>query len=414
MKAVGVHVFAGGFTMGVQRECDVITQLETHDFGGETARQFVPFLNAERWEDWPVIECEMVYGNPRCTSFSCITAGYDACTHGPWAKQTQDVHDLCAYGVKVAAPVIVWESVQQAFTVGRPLLDRLRDEVFVPAGYRIAHLFLNAASFGNAQRRRRYFFVAYSNDLRFNVEPPDLQPRATTVRDVLQHFTARNVRPAEFNRCDEYDGDCYVKLNLDESSVVPHLSQGVSLNSFAREHEDLLEVVSPRYYETWMCRESGMPFSMHCIRRIRWNACSPTLWGACHRLIHPLFDRPLTVRELSALMGWRILPRGLKPAAQIAKGVVPAIGTWLAQQVRLCLDEAWGRDDWQATYNSRNGCWEGEYLRRDETEKTFNLTRYEPPYDEEVRDDDRRDVDVSPAHDAYGVPGERQSPRDHA
>jgi len=115
MKAVGCHVFAGGFTMGVKRVFDVECQLESHGFGKETCEAVakVPFVNRPD-ANWPDVEAQFLYGNPRCTGFSCITSGYDEDTHGPWAKQTEDIHQLCNYAAG-RYDIIIWESVQQAF-----------------------------------------------------------------------------------------------------------------------------------------------------------------------------------------------------------------------------------------------------------------------------------------------------------
>ena len=78
-------------------------------------------------------------------------------------------------------------------------------------------------------------------------------------------------------------------------------------------------------------------------------------------------------------MGWDMAPVGKNPIAEIAKGVVPAVGQWLAEQAELYLDDAWGDEDWESRYDNR----EGEWVGRDTTgelEKTFILTEYVPPW----------------------------------
>src|SRR5205085_10613595 len=133
-------------------------------------------------------------------------------------------HAVCRCGVACGFDVVAWESVQQAYTVGRPLLDQLRDEYFVPHGYRIAHLFLNAASFGNAQRRKRYFFVAYRDHLRFNVTPPTLPRRQATVRDVIEQLERRRAWECNYHAKDaKYDGDAYARVPPWDREVIPHL-----------------------------------------------------------------------------------------------------------------------------------------------------------------------------------------------
>lgn len=371
-KAVGIHVFAGGFTYGVKKVMDVDTQLETHGFGLESAEQFgVKTINGEP-EEWPAVDAAFAYGNPRCTGFSTITAGYDESTHGAWAKQTCDIHQLCNYAVGKYEAVI-WESVQGATTTGRELLDYLRDEVFVPAGYRIAHVLLNAASFGNSQQRKRYFFVAYKKDRNFNVVPPDISPYYATMYDDIWDMRDRPTREIEHNNSLDYDFDTYYKLTDLEKVCVPKLPNGWNLNMMARYDYDSLP---EKYQKKWDTRCSDMPFSMHCIFRTNWMRPSPTLHSSCCRFIHPDLNRPLTIGELSTIMGWEgHIPQGKAPIAQIAKGVCPAAGTWLAEQVELFLNDEWGDEDWESSYNPITATWEGRNTEG-ALEKTFDLTKY--------------------------------------
>lgn len=347
MQAVGVHVFAGGFTMGAKRVCPVIAQLESLNFGTATASRLTEVIQGK----WPKLKVDVVYGNPRCTAFSCTTAGYGDHVHGPWAKQCIDIHDLCQYGLKIKAPIIMWESVQQAYTVGRPLLDHLRDELFFPKGYKIAHVRLSAKQFNNSQLRRRYFFVAYKTK-RFNATLPRVK-HDRTIGDDLQ-VPATHTRVVERNvEC--YDKNCYFDLNEDEWAVVPYLPQGRGLTQFAKENEELLEKLSSVLYDTWLCRSSGMPFSMHAITRPKWDGNCPTLRASSYKIIHPQCDRPLTIGELAKIMGWgRTIPVGRNPIAQLAKGVIPAIGQWIMKQARKSLENDWGSSDWeQVRYRGR-------------------------------------------------------------
>jgi len=324
MKAIGVHVFAGGFTMGVQKVFDVQHQLEVHGFGLETAEQNcnISCINCDA-KDWPHIDAEFAYGNPRCTGFSTITSGYSDDTHGPWAKQTCDIHELCAYTAG-RYDVICWESVQQAWTVGRPLIRHLINTYFAPKHYRVAHIFVNSASFNNAQNRRRYFFMAYRDDKNFNIHPPEIKPHAALMADAI--WDMRNRETHEGGT----DFDSYIKLTPTEKTCVPHLPNGWDLNKLARFRP---EVTPQSVQDKWKYRTSGLPFSLHCIFRTNWLRPSPTIHSSAMRWIHPVHDRPLTIGELATIMGWEgKIPVGKGAVPQIAKGVVPAVGEWLAKQ----------------------------------------------------------------------------------
>lgn len=338
MKAVGVHVFAGGFTMGVKESMPVEHQLEIHGLGKQTVEEVieVPFIEAERWENWPPIRFSpcMVYGNPRCTGFSCITSGYGEKTHGSLARQNQDIWDLCLYGVKNRADYIVYESVQQAYTKGAGLREALRQDVF-KRKYKVAHVLIAAMNFGCSQQRRRYFMVAYRKGLPFGCSHPPFEPRPTLGEVIFQLPETDGDVMLRHSICTEYGPNSYAKLSACEAIVAPHIEQGMSLNQFANRNPELLEKLSERMYMRWLLADSPMPFSMHCITRPREDQGSPTLFTSRFRMLHPRKNRPITVGEFAALMCWPdgVIPRGPNPFAQMAKGICPPIGKWIADQV---------------------------------------------------------------------------------
>lgn len=373
-KAVGIHVFAGGFTLGVKRVFDVQCQLETHGFGLETAEQVmgVPTINRKD-ADWPRVDAHFVYGNPRCTGFSMVTSGMGEGAHGPWSKQTCDIHELCKYSAG-HYDVVIWESVQEAATTGKPLLDYLRDEYFQPKGYRIAHLFVNAASFGNAQQRKRYFFVAYRGDKNFNVTPPDLSTYYGVAYDVYWKRRDRVTHPGDrWLNSPDYDADTHRDPTPDEAVSIPHLPNGWSLNVLGKYAPHRLSETNRIKYAT---RVSDLPFSLHAPYRLNYLRPHPTLTSSTRNCIHPEFDRPVTVGELAETMGWGdLIPVGPYPIAQIAKGVVPDVGQWLAEQARAYLDDEWGSEDFESTYDAMTGEWVGGDTTG-RVEKTFDLTEY--------------------------------------
>lgn len=375
--ALGVHVFAGGFTRGVQLHggFDVPAQLEIHGLGEHTVRNKldVDFLMAPHWEDWPKMQCDLLYGNPRCTGFSCVTAGLKSGSHGPWSKQTKDIHDMVGYALALNPQprLIIFESVQQAYSVGRELMDYLTYEMLVPNGYRVAHVFLTAAAFGCCQNRRRYFFVAYKRDRNFNVSAPELPEYRTVVRDVVEQHEGRETEP--FGKGEPYHDDSYKRLGSDDAAVVPHLKHGYGLNGFARYHYDLLP---PKYKMIWDLRASEMPFSMHTIYRCCYDTFAPTMTSGCGKLIHPKFDRPFTIRELSSMMGLDFTPVGPDPYGQIAKGIVPAVGTWLAEQARAYLDDEWGSEDFASKFDAKTCTFEDHSDKSTPDSKVFKLTDY--------------------------------------
>lgn len=386
-KGVGIHVFAGGFTQGVQRLLDVNTHLECHGFGQRTAQALcgVSVTDAPA-EEWHYVNADFAYGNPRCTGFSTLTAGYSSEAHGPWSKQCQDIKDFTEYVCKHHYPIAIWESVTQAASTGKPLLDYLIREHYQPAGYRIAHVFLSTAAVGNCQNRRRYLFVAYKGDKNFNIRPPKLAPRIQALWQTIGCDLDRTTNEKNL-KLGDYDRDSCHRLDRYEKECVPHLATGWGLNALAKYRTDLL----PDYYKaTWKHRNSEKPFSLHCISRPNWLTYCPTLSSSSIKLLHPVHHRTMTVGEFARIMHWEdengepLLPIGKDPVAQLAKGVCPSVGQWVANQVVAYLNDDWGKKDFSLRYDPNACQWDGEHFTNRPLEKTFHLLEYYPRRSEEL------------------------------
>lgn len=373
MNAVGIHVFAGAMSCGVQRVMPVTRQLEVHALGRETAERVwgIP-VHQSSYEEWPDVQGCFCFGNPRCTAFSSLTGGLSSASHGAFAKQTVDARQFCEYSAG-RFDVCAWESVQQAYSTGKPFLDEMTRLHFAPKGYRICHVLMNVASFGSSQLRKRYFYVAYRDGLTFNVDPPAIPSTFhATLWDAIGHWREDPGQPWHPSQ-----GDCppdgYTRLSDDEMHVLPKLPTGWSLNALAAYNYDCL---APNQKAIFDRKKSNKPFSLHCIRRLAWCVWSPTIHSGVKRWIHPELNRPLTLREVCAIAGWPEgkYPVGPDPFEQVAKGVCPDAGEWIAQQAAKCLNNGWS-DDWESRYDADESEWVGE-TTRGQLEKTFDLTQY--------------------------------------
>lgn len=371
--AVGCHVFAGGFAGGFKEVFDVQTHLECHGFGLDTARHVwgVPDVINTAAADWPKAKGDVLYGNPRCTAFSSSTCGLSETGHGPRARACRDVIELTDYGLG-RFPIVVWESVQQAYSVGKPLLDEFTARA-VSLGYRVAHVFVNAATFGVPQQRKRYFQVFYDNALKFNVDVPCLDPDYAVLYDAIWDLRNRETRMMRFTD-EDYDRDCWLRpaisSDLDMFKVLP---SGWSTNLLAKWDYHSM----PEYHRhQWDVRVSDMPFSLHAHYRCAWMRHCPTLMSSSVNLVHPWHHRTLTVGELARCMGWGDrVPVGRRPVAQLAKGVCPAVGRWIAEQCLAALEDKWNGQEWTTRYNSRTGVFEGEDSAGMD-EKVIDVTEY--------------------------------------
>jgi len=395
-SGVGIHVFAGGFTRGMRQVLPIVGQLEIHNFGRPSVEAIgLPFMNSDKWENWNDYKsvwegCSFCYGNPRCTAFSSYSAGHSEEVRGPRAKPVQDIWDLCRFGVSNGLEIIAFESVQQAYSVGKVTLNCIRKELFEPNHYRIAHIFINTAAEGNAQCRRRYFHVAYKDDRNFNVYLPKLPKHRVTVGDALKHPYLSDMVLNEqsitgLKHFDTYDKGTYKVLSPDEKAIVPLMIEGDSIQSMCQREGKRVAKVSEKMFDIWINRRSAVPFSLHSIRRIKNDYTCPTICSTSANFLHPIEDRPLTVGELSILMGWDEIPCGCDPISQLGKGVVPSTGAWLGEQIRAYFNNDWTSEDFESEWDNTNK----EFIGTDYTkcqskplEKTFNMTWYIPPFKE--------------------------------
>ena len=341
MKAVGCHVFAGGFSRGVRRVFDVAGQLERYDLGQETVEsmglRFARHNDSKAWLDERDLleDAVFLFGNPKCA--------------GCRRKQARDVIELCELGAQIGIPVIAWESAQHVYSSSRsrPFLTALAEDIFIPRRYRIAHVMVSARSFGNAQRRRRYFFVAYNADLKFNASPIKCI-RKPTLRDVIEPLESNTCVAMPINRksCVDYDAFSSLKLTSDEEACMHLLPQGADLNWLAATNPSALKRASLYYHSVWDLRTSNKPFGLNCLRRALYDAPCPTLSAGSMRMLHPTLDRTLSVGEFATLMNWDSIPVGPLPILQLVEGVVPVVGQWLAERAKECLSNTWGKEDW--------------------------------------------------------------------
>ena len=394
MRAIAVHTFAGGFAQGVKAAgFEILKCHEPLGLGVETLRQRMGLRvetepDVEKWRR-PAVPIDLVFGNPRCGGFSGLgsNTAVEGVSRGDGCRQAVDIEQLLHYGCRVVrAGYVVFESVQplEKSVKNRSFLERMMEEVVFPAKYSVAHVHHNAASFGSCQIRRRYFFVAYRRGETFGVVENDPPATVTTVGDVLETVTTKKrvLNQANISRRDAiYNADTHHVGREDYELLMPYFRQGDSLNHLHRRWgwKFFSAVGCARIAEQSKNPKSDIPFGVasNCPARIKWDAPCPTLVGnSGTSLIHPTRDRYLTVGELSALMGWSFIPAGPYPALQVAKGIVPACGEWIARSVHRSsrsqkvveADRVEGRESW-FEYSNAIG---------DKGETIFNPARVEP------------------------------------
>ncbi len=319
--AVGCHVFAGGFTLGVrQAGFRVPCHLEDGRFGAETVRLNMPDVVLHQDPaSWPLEELyrpDLVFCNPPCSPWS--TAGI---VRGQTTEQQTDwrSHPACRYSATAFSLLsdlrpTVWctESVRQVYSKGGEMLDDMA-RTAADLGYDVHDLFVEARHHGVPQHRKRYFMVC--SRVRIDWRMP-VQAEEPTVYAALE----------------DLDGEDDEVGSIPRSvlAVCGLMSQGEN----ARMAWDR---------EVRAGRDPGCPRPAFIYDRMAGDRPSYTLLGSCNK-VHPDLDRMLSVNESKALCGfpreYKIVGKTADRYAQVGKGVCPPVARWLASEVRRALESA--------------------------------------------------------------------------
>jgi len=337
-QALGVYIFAGGFTLGIRKHFQVDTHFEDGTFGVATSKHNgviqEAFTDPATWPKERYRNVPLIYGNPPCAPWSA--AGHlpkqkeKLAAHGATQKYELDPRVECvrkqfALLEELEPTIWVWESVARAYSTGRPFVDALTARAQA-LGYAVTHVLVNGKYCGAPQERRRFFFVAHKVELPF-VAPPLKVPH--TVGDILSKMA--------------YDTDPTIGQEHPDSKA----KMTGTIAEFCKDMEPG-EGGHEAFYK-WLKRNGKEPelndkgnvkgrpnFLMH---RLQYDKVSGTIVsGTC--LIHPEHNRFLTVKETQLLSGYPINYEfiGRDAYAQISKAVLPPVADWLGGIFRGGID----------------------------------------------------------------------------
>lgn len=332
--AVGVYVYAGGFTLGIREHFKVLAHLEEGMYGVKSSVHANPGLavfDNERY--WPLDKYEgvdFVYCNPPCAPFSqagaTMRGGGDAWKTDKRLKCWRN----CFVAFEAIQPkVFAIESVVRAYTAARSFVGEL-EEMAHQMGYAVTHLLVDAQNHGMAQKRKRYFFIAHKVKLDFPAPDED----TLCVYDLL-----RNV---------EDPGYIPIWKNPVHEALIPFLPHKFSFRKIWEEYYSIEGRGTNAQGGV-----TGRPRIF--IHRVHGDGLIGTITG--DYFIHPSLDRFMGINELKVLNGFpeKYWLEG-NPSSHfslLSRGVCPPVAEWLARHVARCIDkdEAW--EDKQQTIDVR-------------------------------------------------------------
>jgi site-specific DNA-cytosine methylase/SAM-dependent methyltransferase len=312
-KAIGVYIFAGGFTLGVKRHFDVHCVLEESNYGVKTARQNQPeipvIVGVKNWPlaDLKVHEWDLIYGNPPCAAWSQAGSAtkkgrkYDS---SPLVACTERYFTLLE---ELRPKVWAWESVQQAWKVGEDFVRRLAERARA-LGYSTT-IFLHDAQYLNVpQSRRRMFMICHRVEGRIDL--PDFT-KVTTFDEALRGLNDRGV-PLE--------------KNIGQHRwLLGELRPGEELR------QAFMRLTPPDQIKTG---ERGQTVGRPAFTIKRAKADRPA-YVVMHEMVHPTEPRGLSIKELAILCGYPATYDFVdaNDAGQVGRGVCPPVGEYLARNV---------------------------------------------------------------------------------
>lgn len=333
--ALGVYIFAGGFTRGILRAgFNVVGQLEDGPFGVETSRHNHPAVpvvdNYPEWFLGSIRQVDFVYSNPPCAPFS--NAGVSTEKKGVfntwWRNDPRTSCITRTFSVleNVRPHFWAWESVQGAFKRGRPLVEQLTRQA-LEMGYSATYVLMNAAHLGVPQVRRRFFCLFHDHVIEDWQYPPveDRPNYVMTVRSAFRQLYASGYKPSS---------DDTQKHSQGLHDVLIHTPQGGSLRK-------TWEKLHPP--ETWKRKAKGHVIGRPGFnkRRLDYDKVGETVIGGPVQF-HPEEDRFLSLREVATLCGYpydyQFIGTSLNDMyAQVARAVMPPVGHWLGGVVKKSL-----------------------------------------------------------------------------
>lgn len=222
MKAVDVHGFGGGFTLGTVRAgFDLVGKMSREVGFGVLNCLANRQLLGDNWDsipcepkDWPAMETNLVFGNPPCSGFSTLSPKH---FRGNNSSINECMWELVRYAGRVSPEIVIFESVQQAFRQGVELMRQLHAELESMTGhkYHLYHVLHNNASVGGVSNRRRYFWVA--SRIPFGVDHYPLQYVPTlgsALRDLMPMGLTMRLQPYRGISC-----SCGSRDRTDEAGI---------------------------------------------------------------------------------------------------------------------------------------------------------------------------------------------------
>ena len=363
-----VQGFAGGFSMGMTTAgFELVGKAEMKGGFGSKNMLANRHILGDKWdyqegpqETWENRGAEVVVGNPPCSAFSPLSTkefrGMNSpISHCMWA--------MAQYAARAMPYVLVFESVQQAFNQGLPMMRDIRTWLEYESGekWELYHVLHNNASVGGASIRKRYFWLA--SRIPFGIEEPVIT-RTPVLREVLGDLMTLNpqweAQPYKYapswwsQQLRSPSGVVDGMIGRNDALDVKRVLQLVEREPWGE--GEIVGQVAKRYYEkygelpdlwlnTQKLVDKNWQMGFHQPIKLKWEKMGRVITGAVlHKALHPMEPRFLTHREAARIQGfpddWLIEPlRNVSGLSMTwGKGIPTHAGKWIGDWIARALD----------------------------------------------------------------------------
>ena len=340
-KIIDLFCGIGGFSYGFEmtKHFETILGVDFWDVALSTFKKNHPKTNIEQGD---ITKLENNFFEKYANNTDVIIAGPPC--QGFSMSGKRDVFDVrnslfheVIRVVKVVNPkVVVIENVVGLLSMqtpeGIPVKDEIEKEL-KQLGYFVNHQVLTASDYGVPQNRKRVIFIASKNNK--NIEfPKPTSPIPVTVGDALGNIPE--------------NGDTYLPCENEYQRLMS--GKKSILNHKPIKHAELIvkRMHCVPQGGNWqdIPLELGQGGGVHSnnYRRLKWDEPSITIKHVSKSMIiHPIFDRTPTIREVARLQSFsddfEILGTIYNQHQQLANAVPPLLGKAIASSVIKLLSE---------------------------------------------------------------------------
>lgn len=307
LTALGCYIFAGGFTLGMQKYFKILGHFEEGDFGVDTAKYNLGVRIWTEPDTWPIAKLKpnVIYCNPPCAAWSAAGRSvYNGKDNWKTDERVDCTRRAFSLIEKMKPDIWVWESVCRAYTSGRPFVDKLTYKA-KKMGYSITYFFTCASLHGAPQYRKRFHFIAHKVKLQFEKPSYKLQ----TVENILTKLGKQKFKG---------------KISKHYMRIIKNTLPGRGLISGFNKL-----MVNKKLKKDKHGRVIGRPNFLKV--RLHPKLAASTFTGG-NNMVHPYENRWLTIKEAQVLTGF---PKSYvfmgHPYQEIGKTVTPQMGEYLGK-----------------------------------------------------------------------------------